>query len=194
MSKIEVPEYLVTLAHRTRPDWSESDHREYLRWVMQFELERLTVLNPIFARCESPIERMFLAAIIRDRMSQLAGDCKEGFALRCEQSERAHAIHVSVQPTVELSEKKLRPDFGLGLQFYDDEPDRIHWVYVECDGHDYHSSKQQLARDKSRDRRIAATDTHVLRFTGSEIWANAGACVDETITILYGIAESRSAA
>lgn len=46
-------------------------------------------------------------------------------------------------------------------------------VAVECDGHQFHErTKQQAQRDKERDRFFLNEGWPVLRFTGSEIWAD----------------------
>jgi very-short-patch-repair endonuclease len=56
-------------------------------------------------------------------------------------------------------------------------------VGVECDGHDYHErTKQQAKRDKSRDRYLLTAGVPVMRFTGSEIWANAAECAEEVFS------------
>lgn len=50
-------------------------------------------------------------------------------------------------------------------------PNKFTSLVVECDGHDFHErTKQQAARDRSRDRRLQAAGFTVFRFTGSEIW------------------------
>jgi very-short-patch-repair endonuclease len=53
-------------------------------------------------------------------------------------------------------------------------------VAVECDGHDFHErTKEQAARDKKRDREILTAGYPVLRFTGSEVFANPTSCADQ---------------
>ena len=43
-------------------------------------------------------------------------------------------------------------------------------IVIECDGHDFHErTKEQAARDRSKDRRLQTLGYLVLRFTGSEI-------------------------
>jgi very-short-patch-repair endonuclease len=67
---------------------------------------------------------------------------------------------------------KYRIDFALRLPKY-----RFRYLFVECDGHDFHErTKEQAARDRSRDRDIQQAGYPVLRFTGSEIHRNAGEC------------------
>lgn len=43
-------------------------------------------------------------------------------------------------------------------------------IVIECDGHDWHErTKEQAAKDRSRDRRLLRLGYLVLRYTGSEI-------------------------
>lgn len=50
---------------------------------------------------------------------------------------------------------------------------------VELDGHDWHSSKPQRAKDAKRDRDLTGLGYRVIRFTGSEVHADPDACVAE---------------
>ena len=44
-------------------------------------------------------------------------------------------------------------------------------IFVECDGHEYHhATKEQIERDKQRDRDIQAAGIPIIRFAGSEIY------------------------
>lgn len=59
---------------------------------------------------------------------------------------------------------------------------------IECDGHDFHErTKEQAARDKSRDRALTALDVRVIRFTGAEIWHRTAECSEEVRSIMGGI-------
>jgi uncharacterized protein DUF559 len=61
-------------------------------------------------------------------------------------------------------------------------------VVVECDGHDFHEkTKEQAARDKSRDRDMLAQGYRVLRFTGSEIHNRAEKCAMEIDAIIRSL-------
>lgn len=52
-------------------------------------------------------------------------------------------------------------------------------LVVECDGAAYHGSREQVARDKKRDRYCVARGIHVMRFSGAEITRNPRACAAE---------------
>ena len=55
---------------------------------------------------------------------------------------------------------------------------------IELDGHDFHErTKEQAQRDKARDRALTEAGYRVLRFTGSEVWRDAGKCVDEVLRV-----------
>lgn len=59
-------------------------------------------------------------------------------------------------------------------------------VVVECDGHEFHErTKEQAARDRKKDRDIQAAGLVVLRYTGSEIWANPLLCVSNAVSTLF---------
>lgn len=59
-------------------------------------------------------------------------------------------------------------------------------LIVECDGHEFHEkTKEQAARDKARDRFLALCGYRVMRFTGSEIWADPIACSEQVLEATY---------
>jgi hypothetical protein len=43
-------------------------------------------------------------------------------------------------------------------------------IAIECDGHDYHSTKPQITRDNKRTRKLIKEGWSVLRYSGSEIY------------------------
>jgi very-short-patch-repair endonuclease len=56
---------------------------------------------------------------------------------------------------------------------------------VECDGHEFHSrTKEQAANDRSRDRSLLTNGIRVVRFTGSEIWRDPKACVEQAMAVI----------
>lgn len=55
-------------------------------------------------------------------------------------------------------------------------------LVVECDGHEFHErTKEQAARDRSRDRALQASGHTVMRFTGSELYRDPMGCVLEVM-------------
>lgn len=53
-------------------------------------------------------------------------------------------------------------------------------LVIECDGHDFHErTKEQAAKDRSRDRELSALGFDVFRFTGSELWRDPWGCASQ---------------
>lgn len=91
---------------------------------------------------------------------------------------RETGLVFAVQPWVQGVQGRYRLDF---LVFYDGG-----MVAVELDGHESHKSKEQRMRDAKRDRWFEARKVRTLRWTGSEVHANADECVRELLEILRG--------
>jgi very-short-patch-repair endonuclease len=82
----------------------------------------------------------------------------------------------SVQPWMQHADRKYRADF---LIYYDG---RV--VCVELDGHEYHKTKEQRGKDAARDRWLLSRGIRVVRFTGSEVYADADGCVRELLDVI----------
>lgn len=53
-------------------------------------------------------------------------------------------------------------------------------LIVECDGHEFHAAtKQQVARDRAKDRAATLAGRDYFRFTGSEIWRDPWGCAKQ---------------
>ena len=57
-------------------------------------------------------------------------------------------------------------------------------LVVECDGHMFHSTKEQRAADVARDRYLLERGYRVVRFTGAELHKDALACAEQVKRIL----------
>jgi very-short-patch-repair endonuclease len=77
----------------------------------------------------------------------------------------------SVQPWIQHADKKHRSDFFV---FYDGGV-----VCVELDGHDFHKTKEQRGSDATKDRWLQARGMRTVRFTGSQVFADAAGCIRE---------------
>lgn len=83
-----------------------------------------------------------------------------------------------------------RADFLFELK---DEAQKIRRLVVEVDGHDFHErTKKQAAHDKARDRWMTGEGYALMRFTGSEIWANPFQCALDIADRLYLLRYGRS--
>jgi very-short-patch-repair endonuclease len=82
----------------------------------------------------------------------------------------------SVQPFIQHADRRYRLDF---LIHYDGRA-----VAVELDGHEYHKTKEQRTKDAARDRWLMARGIRVVRFTGSEVFADPQKCVRELLDVV----------
>src|SRR6202012_2567100 len=112
---------------------------------------------------ESPIERAFLDAFCDLATSPI-------FGYHVWKTIRGNST-IAVRPQQRVG--RFRVDFSIAFRFFKDEIALV----VECDGHDFHErTKEQVARDKARDRAMTLAGVKVLRFTGSEIYNDAYEC------------------
>ena len=91
--------------------------------------------------------------------------------------ERPEPFVLIVEPQAQLTD--WRVDFLIHAWHKGGENQPAAWrqLIVECDGHDFHErTKEQAARDRSRDRFAQIHGRSVLRFTGSEIHADPIGC------------------
>jgi very-short-patch-repair endonuclease len=125
-------------------------------------------------RCESPIEAMLGVAIVH-----------------------WHEVAVvHTHPIIICSEAEIsgyNPFQRLLVYQYKFQNYRIDWAlrdppnlyFIECDGHDFHErTKEQAAYDRQRDRLIQHTGIPILRFTGSEIYADPANCAAEVFAFI----------
>lgn len=128
----------------------------------------------LILQTDSPIEGLLLAALykghnLHDFAVHFAGRVDEPVELVCGTVVVYQQAKISPYRVDFLIDDSSSPNAA-----------RRRWVIVECDGHDFHEkSKGQARRDKARDRFFQSKGCRVLRFTGSEIWADPEACADE---------------
>jgi very-short-patch-repair endonuclease len=126
------------------------------------------------AKCESPIEEiMFIELYMLFRFISsvpfafMGHDINTGF-------DNSYGL-LQLYSQVQIAD--YRVDFLLRLPVEDGAS--VNFV-IECDGHEFHErTKEQAARDRSRDRKLQSLGYTVFRFTGSEIWASSERCTYE---------------
>jgi very-short-patch-repair endonuclease len=137
---------------------------------------------------ESHIEWMFAAAVRNEirRMDnpyyllELPPSDLPTFLKQWEERDPGGAYTIAGAPQIQCGEHRV--DF-LFAGYCFEEANAL--VAVECDGHAFHErNKEQAARDKSRDRDLAMMGICILRFTGSEIYRDANACVQQVFQLL----------
>jgi very-short-patch-repair endonuclease len=88
------------------------------------------------------------------------------------------------QRPIKANERTYRVD----ILIEDIEDPYFPTVVIECDGHDFHEkTKEQVRKDKQRDRDLQIQGYRVIRFTGSEIFKNAHGCAKEVISFLEAL-------
>lgn len=142
----------------------------------------LTVWSGIDHRAEwTPIEKLFwIAFYLRQSMLE-ANQYKYGMKGTVGSLAEAKAIldqnpdqDFMMFPQCQLA--GWRVDFLFGLS----RAEAASWLIVECDGHAYHErTKEQAAKDRSRDRTMQADGITVFRFTGSELHRNPLGCATQ---------------
>jgi len=136
------------------------------------------------SKCESPIERIFLAQFLSPQFTadyDTRADILVPPSGSIEHVELPPMPGFFIWPQIKIG--SYRVDFVCGCS----DIGRNTYCIVECDGHDWHErTKEQAARDKSRDRYLASRGFVVLRFTGSEIFNDPYSVVTEVYNILLG--------
>lgn len=120
---------------------------------------------------DSPIEELFYWAfttMFEFKYKFVTKNCN-GREVRCRS---LYAI-----PQVDFKDLPYIVDFVIGGDY---ETENGLTLVVECDGHDYHSSKEQIIQDNKRQREIENLGYTFIRFSGSEIYNNVEKCVEET--------------
>lgn len=149
----------------------DASQEEALRFVEEFGCIR--------EKCESPIEELLLAAMFSaSKVVDFRLDFMPyGDALPAEAyTDEAAFVFQQIQFG------PYRADIAILDATLPFDLARPRVMIVECDGHDFHErTKDQARRDKQRDRWFQSRGYKVLRFTGSEIWADPDKCADEVI-------------
>jgi very-short-patch-repair endonuclease len=128
-------------------------------------------------RCESPIERLLLAPLMF-------------IAPRC-------MLHRYDGPADKPEEPRLHVQHlvaGYRLDFaYICKPlhEKIIRIAIECDGHEYHATRDQRERDAARDRALIGAGYTTCRFTGSQIHADPEGCVQQIADTVDRISATR---
>ena len=128
----------------------------------------------------SPIEEMLATAMVAmARMYGIAVSFQPSATLRDVQAMKSGPQGAVIVPQADVLGHRV--DFIVVLTGVM----KFRPIIVECDGHDFHErTKEQAARDRSRDREFQSAGNLVMRFTGSEIWNDALACAEQIIDLI----------
>jgi len=148
----------------------------------------LLELEKFSARCESPIERVMAGAMLYAfNHSSPVGNDQVFFNHLDYEWPNCQIFHYGNGGAVysQAIVGPYRVDFLVQIRW----EDRLKFIVVECDGHEFHErTKEQAERDRFRDRWMLAHDILVLRFTGSEIWRDPIGRANEVVSLFYDVA------
>jgi very-short-patch-repair endonuclease len=130
---------------------------------------------------DSEIERLLLAALIaRARLSATEYTDLIVVADDAAAAQQLDAFRrMIVRPQAPIDRRRV--DFLIKVLDWRGPKERWYWrsLIIECDGHDFHTSKEQTARDRAKDRTATLDDFDFFRFTGSEIWRDPWGCAEQ---------------
>jgi very-short-patch-repair endonuclease len=122
-------------------------------------------------RCESPLERRFLRALL---FSEAFGFRPIAGRARSEIAEDDEGVILGQQVRV----CAYRVDFAMKRMGSRGR------IAIELDGRTFHSSAEQIERDKVRDRVLLACGWTTLRFSSREIMQDAVTCAKQAYEIV----------
>ncbi len=92
-----------------------------------------------------------------------------------------YRVKIHVQHPID----QYRTDFALHLTAENAGRSLSEWFAIECDGYEFHhKTREQVTRDKARERAITAEGFRVLRFSGTEIHHGLGDTLAEILTVI----------
>jgi hypothetical protein len=176
---------------------SEDKAVEIVKLMQEWEAVVPERFAPVFEKCESPAERLFLTGFFLVGAgcfnARVANHALE-FDLGEPQTGSEGRLRIIPQWEIydtqtESNDPAQRCDFCV-IYWPDSQPGSS--VNIEIDGHDFHErTKEQASSDRKRDRVALRSDGPVIRFTGSNVYAGPQACVSDTISILRALSERR---
>ena len=124
--------------------------------------------------CKSPIEQIFQVAF--ECIYWMANQHKIDFELPI-------ILQLEPQSEIIIDGKRYIVDFLIENveSKYNFPP-----VVIECDGYEYHSSKEQINNDRERDIALKKSGYEVIRFTGTMIYENPYKCALDVFEFIKG--------
>lgn len=112
-----------------------------------------------FPMCKSPIEKYFKFAYE---------------ILNVINNKKLEGIELIAQKEINIGNKTYYADFVMEQT---KKFERDFKLIIECDGHEYHSTKEQIQRDNLRDLDLKTAGYDVLHFSGSQLYNDPLVCV-----------------
>jgi len=165
------------------PNWSPTEYKNVHKWIELLNNETLLIVEAVLNKCESPIEELFAIGLCHE-LGLISSKAANNY--------KSCQYEILPQKTFEVDGSNYRVDFCIEKM---SELKRKKYLYtriaVECDGYEYHSSKEQIAYDHRRDTGLLLRHgLHIIRFTGAELNDNPLECARTAIAILDQIHSS----
>lgn len=162
----------VARATPTRRERAETILRQAREdWLRQHEQVSTNIFAWVCDRCDSDLERMYLAAVF---FMDIGGGDAHAFPVL----EFSRAL--SIEPQKQVGPYTLDFAFTVAPDAWFSGQAPV-FVAVECDGEYFHDrTSKQVERDRARDRYLNMHGWRVLRFSEREIVKDAHQCAAET--------------
>ncbi|MGM4997822.1 hypothetical protein AB8A05_04090 [Tardiphaga sp. 538_B7_N1_4] len=145
-----------------------------LRDASVLAINRIRRFQEIGGNCDSPIEYTMGAALLVyfERAGYLLSLCKT----------------IDLDSALDADKLLLVPQFA--WSFYRSDwalynPKTKMALLIECDGKDFHSSKDQVEHDRKKDAAALLRGHLTMRFTGSQIHRDADGCAQRVFDAVY---------
>lgn len=148
--------------------WNENDEIFYK--IQGIELQFFNSVPAFFSDSNNTIK-------LYDRNALEFENIKKKYeskgAILSDDSYLTNVYKIEIIPQYEVKtklNKKFRLDFGLVKSMLrENKIIELEKICIECDGHEYHSTKEQITRDNARARELTLEGWKIFRFSGSEI-------------------------
>ncbi len=135
-------------------------------------------LSDLIEHCESPIERVFSAALLHD----LSVYPEFRFGVVAPEDWKPSKFLTENVVIAQCKIGHYRIDF---LVVFGGKMSQLK-IAIECDGHDFHErTKEQAVRDRAKDRWLQSHGYYIFRFTGSEIWKDPLGCSAQVSRLIF---------
>lgn len=162
--------------------------------------EKATIEKNIFVASSSfeAIDEMWLAfELIKNGTAITASTPKEALIKALELAEETTQYSPIEKKFIDKWRKvygnAIVPQFNVpGFRYRVDFAFPDQKVAVELDGYEYHSSKEQFTGDRKRQREMELKGWRFIRFSGSEVYNNADACVHQAYEFWQSVAQAKA--
>ena len=89
----------------------------------------------------------------------------------------SYSYQILPQHSINIEDRNFRLDFAIIIETKGKSIPLKGRYCIECDGHEFHNSKQQITRDNERMRLLTKFGWTVLRYSGSEIYGHSNAAM-----------------